>query len=271
VTDYYADVTLARGGLWTPEEFVAGMSADLQEVEDAAEIVSAEDASVDTWSRPTFVDEAQYYYPKGALLGLMLDIRIRAATGNRHSLDDVMRALLADFWARGRGFTTADLLALIRAWDGGVDDFYRSYIRGREPLPYDSVLPRGGIAVERHEDRTPVVGVGTDKAGDGGAVVSEVVPGSLADAVGLVPGDVLLKVGDVATTSPLWPVLFQTRYQAAEGRPIDVVYRHAGRVVTRAGTVRVRTTRTLTLHLDPAAPAASRAILEGIVTGTAAP
>jgi predicted metalloprotease with PDZ domain len=147
VTDYYADVTLARSGLWSPAAFVASANANAQQVESAAEIVSAEDASVDTWTNPTWVDESQYYYPKGSLLGLMLDIEIRTATANGHSLDDVMRALLAGFWRQGRGFTTRDLLDLIRPWYPGVDDFYRRYVAGRDPLPYQSVLPRGGIAV----------------------------------------------------------------------------------------------------------------------------
>jgi predicted metalloprotease with PDZ domain len=264
VTDYYGDVTLARSGLWTVEQFLAGMNADIQQVEDAAEIVAVEDASIDTWIHPTWVDEAQYYYPKGALLGLMLDIRIREATENRHSLDDVMRSLLADFWRRGRGFTTRDLLDAIRPWYGGVDEFYQRFVRGRDALPYDSVLPRGGIAVERHEERIPMVGVGTAKPEEGGVRVSEVVPGSLADAAGLQPGDVLLRVGDVATGNPLWPLIFQTRYAAAEGRDIQVVYRHAGRQVVRSGTVHVRIARTILLRRDPGATAQARAILQGI-------
>ncbi len=264
VTDYYADVALARSRLWTAQQFVDGMNADVQQVEDAAEIVSVEDASVDTWIHPTWVDEAQYYYPKGALLGLMLDIRIRESTGNRHSLDDVMRALLENDWRRGRGFTTADLLDAIRPWFGGVDDFYRRFIRGREPLPYDSILPGGGIAVERHEQRIPMVGVGTAKLEQGGALVSEVVPGSLADAVGLAPGDVLLKVGEVATGDPSWPLQFQSRYADADGRPIALTWRHEGRLVTRSGTVRVRVARSIALRPDPAATAEARAIFEAI-------
>jgi predicted metalloprotease with PDZ domain len=264
VTDYYGDVTLARGGLWTVDQFVTSMNADVQQVEDAAETISAEDASIDTWIHPTWVDEAQYYYPKGALLGLMLDIRIREATGGRQSLDDVMRSLLADFWRKGRGFSTPDLLAAIRPWYGGVDEFYRRYVRGREPLPYDSVLPRGGIAVERREERIPRLGVGTDKAEDGGATVTEVEPGSLADAAGVQPGDVLLKVGDIATTSPVWPLLVQTRYAGAEGHDIPVVYRHAGRQVVRSGTMHVRVVRTVLLRPDPRATPEARAILQGI-------
>ena len=264
VTDYYADVALARSGLWTREQFVDGLNEDVQQVEDAAEIVSVEDASVDTWMHPTYVDEAQYYYPKGALLGLMLDIGIRRATAGRHSLDDVMRALLADYWRAGRGFTTGDLLDVVRPWYPGVDDFYRRFIHGREPLPYDSVLPLGGIAVERREERTALVGVGMGKEEAGGVEVTDVVPGSLADETGIVPGDVLLKAGDVATASPLWPLAFRTRYAGADGTPVSLTYRHAGRLVTRQATVHVRVVRSVALRPDPAASPEARAVFRGI-------
>jgi len=264
VTDYYADVTLARSRLWTLDQFVASMGADVAQVEAAAEIVSVEDASIDTWIKPVWVDEEQYYYPKGALLGLMLDIRIREATGNAHGLDDVMRQLLADSWGRGRGFTTQDLLGIIRAWYPGVDDFYRRYIQGREPLPYAEVLPRGGIAVDQQESKVPMVGVSSEKDQDGGALVSSVAPGSLADAIGLQSGDVLLRVGDVATNGPLWPITFRLRYADAEGREVQVVFRHAGREISRTGTIRVQIERAVRLRRDPAATPAARAILEGI-------
>ena len=264
VTDYYSDVTLARSRLWSVDQFVASMGADVTQVEDAAEIVSAEDASIDTWIKPVWVDEAQYYYPKGALLGLMLDIRIREATGNAHSLDDVMRGLYAASWRQGRGFTTDDLLGLIRPWYPGVDDFYRRYIQGREPLPYRTVLPAGGIAVELAENRIPFVGVTSEKDQDGGAVVATVVPGSLAESAGIEPGDVLLQVGEVATTGPMWPMAFRLRYAAAAGKPVQVVYRHAGQRIERTATIAVRTERSVRLRRDPAAPPPARSILAGI-------
>ena len=75
---------------------------------------------------------------------------IRDATDNARSLDDVTRALYARFAARGRGFSTADLLALLRETGmPDVDGFYRRYVDGREPLPYETVLPKAGFAVER--------------------------------------------------------------------------------------------------------------------------
>jgi len=264
VTDYYADVTLARSGLWSPAAFVASASSNAQQVERAAEIVSAEDASVDTWTRPTWVDEAQYYYPKGSLLGLMLDIEIRAATANAHSLDDVMRALLTDFWRQQRGFTTADLLALVRPWYPGVDDFYRRYIQGREPLPYETVLRLGGIAAAVQETRTLLLGLSVEKPVEGGVLIAAVAPGSLAESAGLMPGDVLVRLGDVATSGLSWPALFRARYAKAASQPIEVVYRHEGREVVRTGTVQVRTSRTVSLKPDPNAGPAARAIFAGI-------
>jgi predicted metalloprotease with PDZ domain len=266
VTEYYAEVALARAGLWSVDDFVASVNDNVQQVESAAEIVSAEDASIDTWISPTWVDEAQYYYPKGALLGLMLDVRIRRATAGRHSLDDVMRSLLADFWRRGRGFTTEDLLARLRTWDPGVDEFYRRYIRGRDPLPYDTILPQAGMMVERHEERVPVLGIGVGAIADGGQLVTAVVPGSLADQVGLQPGDLLVKVGDVAADTPMWPATYRSRYAQADGRAIDVQYRHAGHEVTRTGTVRVHTVRSFGVRRDPSAGEGARTMLKALTT-----
>jgi predicted metalloprotease with PDZ domain len=269
VTDYYADVALTRGGLWSVDRFIASANDNIEQVEGAAEIVSAEDAGIDTWISPTWVDEAQYYYPKGALLGLMLDIEIRRATANRHSLDDVMRWLLDDSWRRGRGFTTRDLLGAIRPWYPEVDDFYRRYIRGREPLPYASVLPAAAIAVDSRESRTPFVGVGTEEGENGEVRVATVIPGSLADSAGIRPGDVLVRLGDVAVSGDAWPALFGARYRTAIGQPIRVVYRRGAKVLTGSGVVGVRVTRRIALRRDPAAPPAAQAILAGITSGDA--
>ena len=145
-----------------------------------------------------------------------------------------------------------------------MDDFYRRYIQGREPLPYEAVLPVGGMAVDRVESQTPLVGVSSDKDQDGGALVATVAPGSLAEAVGLEPGDVLLRVGDVETTGPMWPILFRARYAKAGGRQVQVVFRHAGQPIERTGTIRLQIERTVRLRRDPMASPAARAILSGI-------
>jgi hypothetical protein len=208
---------------------------NIRQVEDAQEIVAAEDASTNTWIHPTFVDEAQYYYPKGSLLGLMLDIRIREATNGRKSLDDVMRALWTDFYRRGRGFTTAELLGIIRPWYGGVDDFYQRYVHGREALPYADVFAHAGIAVTVRESKSPRIGVG---------------------------------FGDVSTSDPQnFGAQYRVRYGAAEGMAIVLSWVRGGQPMTGRGTVRLVTEHSYEVARDPAATPQARAILDGILSG----
>src|SRR6266850_6025996 len=67
-----------------------------------------------SWINEVYVNSSQLYYPKGSLLGMLLDISIRDATDNAHSLDDVMRALFTRYYRQGKGFSTSDLLAELR-------------------------------------------------------------------------------------------------------------------------------------------------------------
>jgi predicted metalloprotease with PDZ domain len=266
VTDYYGDVSLTRGGLWSPERFLQSLIGNIRQVEDAQEIVAAEDASIDTWIHPTFVDEAQYYYPKGSLLGLMLDIRIREATGNQKSLDDVMRALWTDYYQKGHGFTTRDLLGIIRPWFTGVDEFYQKYIRGRELLPYVDGLSRAGIAVNVQEVRTPRLGLAFSDAREGGLVVGRVEPNSLASQAGLQAGDILMKAGDVPTSDPSnFGIQYRTRYAGADGTSIRLEWLRGGQPMTGRGTVRLVTERAYNVARDPGAAPAAKAILDGIL------
>jgi len=62
-------------------------------------------------------------------------------------------------------------------------------------------------------------------------VVQSLVPGSAAEAAGLEPGDVLLKVGDVETRPDQdWGVKFRDRYRGQAGAPLAIsVTRGGGR------------------------------------------
>src|SRR6185295_4063467 len=73
---------------------------------------TAEMASFDAWIkqyRPddNTVNSTISYYTKGAVLGFVLDARIRAATDDAKSLDDVMRLAFARY-SGAKGFTPED-------------------------------------------------------------------------------------------------------------------------------------------------------------------
>ena len=238
VTDYYADLTNLRSGLWSSGQFLANATSDIGQVESAPEPWSVEDGSEATWINEVFVNSSQLYYPKGALLGFLLDISIRDATDNAHTLDDVMRALYTRYYRQNKGFSTADLLNELRtAGMPDVDMFYRRYIDGRDSLPYEAVVAKAGLSLRR--EVAPLVGVSARPTPEGEVLVQAVAPGGAAAAAGVQPGDQLAGIGDVRVTSDQnWAAAFRARYRGRAGQPLTITVRRAGRSITLNTTVR---------------------------------
>jgi predicted metalloprotease with PDZ domain len=266
VTDYYADLTNWRAGLWTDSDFVRNVGQNADQVASAPEPWSEEDGSVATWINEVYVNSSQLYYPKGSLTGLLLDVSIRDATDNRHSLDEVMRALYDQYYKAGKGFHTADLLSLLKAAGmPDVDGFYQHYINGRDPLPLEQILPKAGLAVERQTTSSPFLGVQLA----GGNVVAGVVPGTAAAAAGLQAGDTLVSVGEikVAADEDFGPA-FRDRYRGKSGQPLPLVVGRAGGRVTLNATVQERTSSSIEITKAAHPDAKAARIWRGLATGT---
>lgn len=259
ITDYYADLTLVRSGLVSPEAFYATTTGKVQNV-DANPPVALEDASLSTWIHPT--DGTGYlYYDKGSLAGLLLDIMIRDASDNRESLDNVMRSVYASAYQRGRGFTGAEWWAAVSKAAGGksFEDVNRRYIDGREPYPWEQVLPLAGMRLVRD----PRLGVQT--APDSNGIRLETVfPGGAAAAAGLRAGDYLLKVGDVEVKDPNFGEEFRQLYAGKAGAPLAIVVRRGTEMLTMQAKVELAGVR---IEADPTAGTRAVRIREGILTG----
>jgi predicted metalloprotease with PDZ domain len=267
VTDYYGDLTNWRAGLWSDDQWINSMQSNADQVENAPEPWSEEDGSVATWINEVFVESSQLYYPKGSMTGLLMDVTIRDATGNRHSLDEVARGLYTRFYKQGKGFRTADLLALLKeAGMPDVDGFYQRYINGREPFPYEQILPKAGIAVERRTTTAPLLGVQTNQPAN---VIVGVVPGGAAEAAGVQIGDTLVSVGDVqASADQDFGPTFRDHYRGKAGQPLRIVVRRSGNLLTLDTTVRERTTSTVRLSKAANLDASAARIWRGLATGT---
>src|SRR2546421_10420186 len=152
---------------------------------------------------------------------MLLDVSIRDATDNKSSLDDVMRALYARFYQKHKGFGTADLLGLLREFGmPDVDGFYQRYVNGREPVPYESVFAKAGIAVTRKTSSVPFLGVNAQPGEQGKLVVRDIVPGSAAEAAGLALGGELLKGGALETRPDGdWAAKFRQQHRGQAGPP----------------------------------------------------
>lgn len=268
VTDYYADLTNWRAGIWTDSDFIDHVHQNIDQVASAPEPWSEEDGSEATWINEVYVNSSQLYYPKGSLTGLLLDISIRDATDNAHSLDDVMRTLFTRYYQAGKGFSTADLLGLLR--ENGMPEvagFYQRYINGRDSLPYAAMFAKAGLNYRMAHTTVPTLGVSTSGAVFN--VLTDVAPGSAAATAGLQVGDTLVRIGDVVTTASAdFGPEFRSRYQGKAGAPLDIVIHRGGQELTLHTTVRERSVDAVSLE-HVAAPTAKQArIWRGLATGT---
>ncbi len=198
VTDYYADVILARARLDSPADFAQGLATSIgnHRTNPAHLLVSPERSSWTAWDSPAVNNSFVIsYYLQGELLGFLLDLAIRDSTDNAKSLDDVMRYLL-DHFAGERGFTRDDLVAAVRSATGrNFEEFWRLYVSGASEIPWDDYLRAAGWSVVFTETLAVDARIGSiPPAVQGGRWRAVAAPGSAAEAAGVQTGDELVRI-----------------------------------------------------------------------------
>ena len=266
ITDYYADLSLSRGGILDSAQFMAEMATNAGTV-GAAPPTALEDASLSTWVHP--IDGTGYlYYPKGSLAGFLLDILIRDGSDNARSLDDVMRQLYQTTYKRGLGFGGTDWWTAVSKAAGGRSfaDFNARYINGREPFPFEQILPLAGMRVAADTVRDPRLGI-SSIADSSGIVINGVIPGGPAEAAGVRAGDRLLAIGDLLVTDPDFGPAFRARFGKEEGAPLPIKVRRGTDTLTLNGKVVLVTRVERRFEADPAATEKAVRIRNGILKG----
>ena len=200
VTNTYGSYTLVRSGIWSKEQFYADLGEQITELEGrpANRWQSAEQSSLDAWlekyplyNQPEF---SVSYYTKGQVLGDLLDILIRDRTDNAKSLDDVLRLMNANFAMQGKTYRDSlDVQLTAETIAGGTfEEFFRKYVAGTDPFPYQQILALAGLALRTVERRRPALGFFAEHDPSGPSVVSTVDAEGPAAQAGLRAGDVIL-------------------------------------------------------------------------------
>jgi predicted metalloprotease with PDZ domain len=231
ITDYYADVTLRRAGLITEEDFLKATARAIQQLQNTPgrKVQSAEESSYDAWIKYYRQDENSInsqvsYYDKGAILGLLLDLEIRKRSNGAKSLDDVMRYLYTEFFKKGRNYTPADFQKAAELMAGSsLENFFASYVRGKEELDYNGALEAAGLRLET--GATVESGKTVEKVFFGAdltqqedrLMVSRVYAGSPAYDQGLNTGDQIVAMDNMRVTKEF----FNARL--AEKKPGDLI------------------------------------------------
>ncbi|HEY0846812.1 MAG TPA: M61 family metallopeptidase [Noviherbaspirillum sp.] len=236
-TSYYDDLMLVRSGVINEAAYFRLVSKTVNSVLRGSGRTkqSVAESSFDAWTKYYRQDENSpnaivSYYQKGALVGLAMDLFIRAETKGRKSLDDVMRALWErygrDFYndKGGVGIEEREVDALFEEVTGlRLKRFFEKYVRGTEDLPLTKLLAPFGVDYsEERKNGKPGLGVRTTRDGND-CKLANVYEGGAAHQAGLSAGDILIAVDGVRVTASNLESLLG-RY-----RPGDAIVLHAFR------------------------------------------
>jgi predicted metalloprotease with PDZ domain len=241
-TNYYGHLMLRRAGIWDDREFLRRAADTIRGIESAqgSHLMSAEESSL---SAP-FLDDAPHaqltnlrntaisYYPKGELIGMVMDLLVRGRTKGKASLDDIMRDMYEQFYLkspnssyylRGRGYQTEDL-ERVASHRAGFDlsDFFKRHIRDVEVLPYEEAFAYVGLRFVKTQSEEPYdAGLSLDFENPRAVRIDNVGNNSPAEDAGLQANDQILLLGGQVVTRDSWRRTL-ARFKAGDSVPVTV-------------------------------------------------
>lgn len=150
LTVYYEYMITNRAGLFNSNAILNEFEGLINKVENNPGRLkqSLSQSSYNTWSDGPFgkPGESISCYDKGCLVGAILDLRIRNASQNKKSLDDVMRNMYYKYYkSLGRGFTNAEFQEACESAAGisMIREF--EYVYTVNELDYNKYLGYAGL------------------------------------------------------------------------------------------------------------------------------
>ncbi|RPJ70508.1 MAG: M61 family peptidase [Acidobacteria bacterium] len=269
-TVYYEYLMLARSGRMTQQELLEALGRTIAASENnpGRLFQSATASSRETWTQGPFgrgrggIPRTVSYYDKGAVLGLILDLRIREATKNRNSLDTVMRALYRRYYKElARGWTDEEFQAACEEAAGTPLRDIFEYASTPKAIDYERYLGSAGLRLEPPR-ALPEGDLGALVEDVNGALtVAAVEAGSAAARAGLAGGDAIASMDGAAVDAGGLKSALAAR---KPGGLVRLVVRRAGAERTVDVTLDPRMERTWRLSPVPNPTPLQAAILESL-------
>ena len=159
LTSYFGDLMVVRSGVGDAKGFLEILSKDIGQLQSAPGrlVQTLEESSLDVWSSGTSgvgrdKTKTVNYYIKGPIVGFLLDAKIRKATSDAKSLDDVIR-LAYRRYSGARGFTPEEFRKTATEIAGtDLGDWFRKTLASTEELDYNEALDWFGLRFAPTED-----------------------------------------------------------------------------------------------------------------------
>ncbi len=277
VTSYFEVLQAVRAGILTRaqgfDQWTEAWAGHLDTP--GRSVQSAEMASFDTWIRFYRPDEnsvnvAESYYRRGQLLGLALDLTLRAGTGGRKGLDDVMRLLWRRYGAKDEGYpdgAVEDAAARVLGSAARARRFFDRYVRGTESPDLARLLPAAGFELrlvpeseEGVTEESPVktrgdFGWKTKTEAGGKVTAAEVRDGGAAMRGGVNAGDEIVAVDGVRASEDF---LRRKTIEAGPGTRVRVTVFRRDRLQTFVVALGARKAGLWKIKPSPDAPASAK-------------
>lgn len=222
LTSYYDDLFLLRVGILNEAQYFKKIESTLNAVSRhaGARTQNLIESGFYAWTKyyhtsPNTPNAVVSYYTKGALVGWAIDLFIRQASEQKHSLDDVMRDLWLEFghefYQRPRGLLLADIIRVCAAYAPTITPLIQAALFTTDALPLDELLHANGMML-RNQTQPIELGAAVQKC-DGGYQVTRVFDGGSAQQAKLAPNDILLSFDRIKLTQKPDEILAQCQLQ----------------------------------------------------------
>jgi len=239
LTSYYGPLCLARTHLAKREETLAGFSGAIQQLQSTPGrlVTPVESASYNAWIglyRPTenSVNTTISYYTKGAVIGLLLDAKIRKLTGDKKSLDDAMKLAYARY-SGAHGYTPDQFRAVCSEVAGAdLSAWFKQVLETTAELDYTEMLDWYGLRFQpaRPRGAAPLLtGIGLAPNTPGRIVVGTVKRGTPGYDAGFNTDDEILAVGGYRVRVEQWPARLEA---FPAGNTVDVLVARREKLLT---------------------------------------
>lgn len=266
-TVYYESILLRRAGLIDRHAFLSTLSEEIRAYENQPGHLyqSLSQASYETWEDGPFgrqgdsFNKTISYYDKGPVIGFMLDLAIRHATGNRHSLDDVMRALYRTYYKEQHcGFTDSEFRQTCEQVAGASLAPLFAYVDTTAEPDYARYLGYAGLVIDTRSKPVPGGWLGITLAGnDGKRMIADVDWKSPAWNAGIQRGDRLIAISGLSDPDASPSALLPNEHP---GQTVRLTIDHHGRRRVIRLLLVTKTQRTFDVSATPAPTALQRMI-----------
>lgn len=193
---------LLRAGLLDERGYLENLGQAITELENepAHLTQTLEQSSLDAWLEKypyySLPDRSISYYNKGELVGILLDLKIRAATDDKASLQNLFRYMNEHYAQQHKFFAdTAGVRESAEALTHtDLSGFFNAYVSGVREISWDDLFARVGLQVVSFERLFAQRGFDAVQKFDQPLVVARVQPGSEAERAGLTVNDVITQI-----------------------------------------------------------------------------